>query len=142
MNTRKLFFALVVVLALVLVGCGAKGEVALKVTGAVAKEKGWTEDQVKKMDTMEAESTNKSGETEVKTGVLIMDLLNEAKLNDGASAIVLVADDGYTAEITLDELRACPDCILSFRSNGGFSSVMPGFSGKQQVKGVIEIQVK
>jgi len=37
---------------------------------------------------------------------------------------------------------ACPDCIVSFRSEGGFSTVMPGYEGKLQVKGIVEIQVK
>jgi hypothetical protein len=30
---------------------------------------------------------------------------------------------------------------VSFRNQGGFSTVMPGFSGKLQVKGVVELQV-
>jgi len=130
--------ALVVLLA----GCGPKGEVALKATGALASEKGWTEAQVKGMKTMQAESTNKSGEASTYTGVLIMDLLNEAQMSEGATMVTFVADDGYTAEVSLDELKACPDCIVSFRDQGGFSVVMPGFSTKLQVKGVVEIQVK
>jgi hypothetical protein len=131
-------FAMVVILA----GCGPKGEVALKVTGAVAGEKGWTESQVKDMKTMQAESVNKSGEASTYTGVSIMDLLTEAQLNEDATMVTFVADDGYTAEVSLDELKACPDCIVSFRDQGGFSIVMPDFSSKLQVKGVVEIQVK
>jgi hypothetical protein len=56
--------------------------------------------------------------------------------------LVFVADDGYTAEVSLAEVQACQDCIVAFRDEGGFSLVMPGFSGKLQVKGVNEIQVK
>ena len=133
-----LVFALVVLLA----GCGPKGEVALKVTGAVAAEKGWTEAQVKGMKTMQAESVNKAGEASTYTGVLIMDLLDEAELNADATMVTFVADDGYSAEVSLDELKACPDCIVSFRDQGGFSTVLPDFSSKLQVKGVVEIQVK
>jgi hypothetical protein len=73
---------------------------------------------------------------------LITNLLTEAQPNADATSVVFVADDGYTAEITLEELNACPDCIVSFRNQGGFSTVMPDFSGKLQVKGVVEIQVK
>lgn len=141
-NMRKVWLMGVLILALLLAGCGSQGEIALKATGAVANEKGWTEAQVKGMKTMEAAYTNKDGETSTYTGVLIMDLLNDAGLNEGATAVTFVADDGYTAEVTLEELRACPDCIVSFRDEGGFSMVMPGFSSKLQVKGVIEIQVK
>ena len=82
------------------------------------------------------------GQTETKTGVLINNLLELAGPADGATTVIFVADDGFTAEATLAEVQACQDCIVSFRSNGGFSIVMPGFSSKLQVKGVIEIQVK
>jgi hypothetical protein len=126
----------------VLAGCGPQGAMALRVTGNVASEEEWTEDQVKKMDTMDVEATNKDGETKTYTGVLIANLLNIAKPSDGATTVVFVADDGYTAEATLDEVMNCADCVVSFRDQGGFSIVMPDFSSTLQVKGVVEIQVK
>ena len=49
---------------------------------------------------------------------------------------------GTTTSITAERVQACDDCIVSFRNQGGFSIVMPGFAGNVQVKGVIEIQVK
>jgi len=115
---------------------------ALKVTGLVGQELAWTEDEVKAMTTMEAQSTNKLGETETYTGVLIADLLNLAAPQADAATVVFVADDGYSAEVPLADVMACPDCIVSFRSEGGFSTVMPGYEGKLQVKGIVEIQVK
>ena len=137
----------VLVLAGVLAGCGSGGstspeDAALKVTGMVDKEVGWTEDEIRAMDTIEAESTNKDGETNTYTGVSINALLDKAGLKSDAAAIAFVADDGYTAEATVDEVKGCADCIVSLRDEGGFSLVMPGFSGKLQVKGVIEIQAK
>ena len=117
-------------------------DAALKVTGKVAQEMAWTEEQVKAMNTLEVESTNKQGQTETYTGVLISDLLNEAGPASDATTVVFVADDGYTAESALADVMACADCIVSFRSNGGFSIVMPAADSKHQVKGVIEIQVK
>ena len=142
--------SLLVVLAGLLAGCGeaaqqpagGSSETALKITGNVEKEMGWTEDEVRAMDTIEAESTNKDGETKTYTGVPINALLEKAGVKDGATALVFVADDDYTAEATLAEVRGCADCIVSFRDQGGFSTVLPGFSGKLQVKGVVEIQVK
>ena len=73
--------------------------------------------------------------------MLITDLLDEGGVNEGATAVVFVADDGYTAEVTLEELQACTNCIVASQDGGGFRVVMPDFSGKLQVKGVIEIQV-
>jgi hypothetical protein len=94
------------------------------------------------MDTIQAESTNKQGQKATYTGVLISDLLKLAEPLPEAKTVVFVAEDGFTAETTLAEVMACTNCIISFRDQGGFSVVMPGFPGKLQVKGVVEIQVK
>jgi hypothetical protein len=150
MSKKVLLLGVLILLAGVLVGCGgaagteggAGGDVALKITGNVEKEMGWTEDEVRAMDTIEAESTNKEGETATYTGVPINALLDKAGVKSGATAVAFVADDDYTAEATLAEVQGCADCIVSFRNQGGFSIVMPGFSSKLQVKGVVEIQVK
>jgi tungstate transport system substrate-binding protein len=115
---------------------------ALKITGNVGQEIGWLEEDVRAMETMEAQSTNKQGETSTYTGVSINKLLEMAGPAADATTVVFVADDGYTAEVTLAEVQGCADCIVSFRNQGGFSIVMPGFAGSLQVKGVIEIQVK
>jgi DMSO/TMAO reductase YedYZ molybdopterin-dependent catalytic subunit len=123
-------------------GSGIPENAALKITGSVENEIGWTEEKIRSMDTIEAESTNKAGETSTYTGVLIDDLLGKAKPNADATTLVFVADDGYTAEAPLADIQACADCIVSFRNQGGFSIVAPGFAGNVQVKGVVEIQVK
>jgi DMSO/TMAO reductase YedYZ molybdopterin-dependent catalytic subunit len=115
---------------------------ALKITGLVDSEMGWSEEEVKAMTTLDVESTNSKGETQTYTGVLISDLLTLASPQAGATTIVFVADDGYTTEVPLADVMACTNCILSFRSNGGFSSVLPTFAKSAQVKGVVEIQVK
>lgn len=121
----------------------AEGAAAgLKITGKVTKEMSWTEEEVHDMPTMEAQSTNKSGETSTYTGVSIKALLDLAGVAADATTVVFVADDGYTAEAPLADVMGCADCIISFREKGGFSSVLPNFSGKLQVKGVVEIQVK
>lgn len=120
----------------------APGEVALKITGKVDKEMAWTEDEVKALPTMEAERANKEGTMETYTGVSVASLLALAGPQADATTLVFVADDGYTAEAPLADIVNCANCILSFRTQGGFSNVFPDFSGGLQVKGVIEIQVK
>ena len=115
--------------------------IALKVTGSVASEQAWTEDQVKAMKTLSVEATNKKGEKATYTGVLISELIAAAQPNTDANTVVFVADDGFTAEIGLADVTNCADCIVSFRDQGGFSTVLPGQEGKLQVKGVIEIQL-
>ena len=163
-----LLFALLTIAALLLSGCGTTeeavpeveepvveepvaeepaaeepaAEAALKVTGLVTTEMAWTEDEVKAMEAITVQSTNKDGEVKDYTGISLNALLGLAGVASDAAAVVFVADDGYTAEVTLAELRACTDCIVSFRDQGGFSTVLPGFPGNLQVKGVVEIQVK
>ncbi len=95
------------------------------------------------MTTVDVESTNSKGETSTYTGVKISDLLALAKPAADATTLVLVADDGYTAEVPpLADVLACDTCIISFRSKGGFSSVLPDFDKSLQVKGIVEIEVK
>jgi tungstate transport system substrate-binding protein len=116
--------------------------VALSVTGKIATSVGWTEEEVRAMETTEAQYTNKEGEVMTYTGVLLSKLLDMANLQADATTVVFVADDGYTADVTLAEVQACPDCIVGFGDEGGFNMVMPDFSSKLQVKSVIEIRVE
>lgn len=146
---KKSLAVVVLVLVMVLAACGGQGttggvpeDAALKVTGNVDSEVGWSEKDVRAMNTAQAEFTNKDGETNTYTGVPLNDLLDKAGAKSDATTIVFVADDGFTSEVDLAEVKACADCIVSFRDEGGFTMVMPGFSNKAQVKGVIEIQVK
>lgn len=115
---------------------------ALSITGLVESKTAWSEDEVKAMATVDVESTNSKGETETYTGVKINDLLALAKPVADATTLVLVADDGYTVEVPLADVLACDTCIISFRSKGGFSSVLPGFDKSLQVKGIVKIEVK
>jgi hypothetical protein len=94
------------------------------------------------MDAIQAQVTNKAGETVTYTGVLISDLLSKASAKSDATTLVFIGGDGYTAEVALADVQACQDCIVAFRDQGGFSTVLPGFAGNVQVKGIVEIQVK
>jgi len=120
----------------------ADNVVALKITGLVGQEMSWSDEEIKAMATMDVQATNSKGETDTYTGVLLSDLLALTAPQGSAKTIVFVADDGFTAEAPISDVVACTDCILSFRSKGGFSSVLPAFAKNLQVKGVVEIQVK
>ena len=146
---KKFFYLLaaLVLLAGLLTACSPKDQVApedaaLKITGSVAEEKFWSEEQVKAMDTSEAERANKEGEMETYTGVSIKSLLDMAVVNDDATLIVFVADDGYESELALADVLADANGIVSFRNQGGFSIVLPDLANNAQVKGVVEIILK
>lgn len=139
---RTLF--LVVVLTSLLMGCASQeeGPVLLKVSGAVAGETGYSEQDLRDLGTLDVAFIEKSGDVSTYNGVLIKDVLEVAGLNADASGVVFVSDDAYEAEATLEEVQGCADCIVAFQDEGGLRIVMPEFSGKLQVKGVVEIRVK
>ena len=111
-------------------------------TGKVDQELGWSEDQLRAMEMVDAETVNSQGEKETQVGVPISVLLVKASLQAGATKLVLVADDGYSAEISLEDLEACPTCVVSFRNQGGLRTAMPGMPGMLHVRGLVEIRVE
>ncbi len=136
--------ALIAVLSLS-VACGGQGggggETALSVTGSVSTEMSWTMNELESMDTMEVDYTDKDGETTTYTGVLVTTLLEEAGTDSGATTVTFVASDDYSADAEMGEVQACGNCIVGF-DDGDLRAVMPEFSGKLQVKQLVEIQVK
>ncbi|MEA3340641.1 MAG: hypothetical protein U9R15_11795 [Chloroflexota bacterium] len=150
--TKKtlILLGIAILLAGLLAGCGGAAEeaapvaadAALKISGNVEAETGWAEADVKAMDTIDVESTNKDGETSTYTGVPLNTLLGLAGVKDGATTLVFVADDGYTVEVVLADVQTCDNCIVAFRDQGGFITIMPEFPGNTQVKGIVEIQVQ
>ena len=160
-KSMSLLFVLLTLAALLLTGCAkteetptveaqateevaaeAPVDVALRITGLVANEMAWSDAEVKAMETVTVQAANKDGVMSDYTGVSLNALLALAGVSAEATGLTFVADDGFTAEVTLAEIQACTDCIVSFRSNGGFSTVLPGFPNNVQVKGVVEIQVR
>ncbi len=91
------------------------------------------------MDSIVSEATKKDGSTTEYTGVLVIDLLNEAGAAGGT--VVFIASDGYEAELSMAELEGCADCIVAFDGEE-LRMVLPGFPSSVQIKGVVEIQVK
>jgi len=160
MNKRTLIlFAILLMLASLLAGCGTAAveepevaepaaaeeiadEAALLFSGLVDTETTYAESDLMGMETMDVEDIDKDGETTTRTGVSLNTLLDEVGVSADAVTLVFVADDGYEAEVDLAEARACAECIVAFRSNGGFRMTMPGFPSSAQVKGVVEIRIQ
>jgi hypothetical protein len=141
----RVVLALVAVL-LVSVACGGQeaemggGEAALSISGNVSSEKSWTMNDLESMDTMDVDYTDKDGETTTYTGVPLSAILEDAGVGSDATTVTFVASDDYSAETELSEIEGCANCIVGF-DDGSLRMVMPDFSGKLQVKNVIEIQV-
>lgn len=150
-----MLLALAILVLSVLAGCNTAGnnpaaveqppvpaEAALKITGNVKTEIGWTDAELRALPTIEAQATNKEGQTLTYVGVPLKTLLEQAGVQAGATTVTFVANDGYTAEAPLADLQGCADCIVAFRDEGSLGMILPGFPNKLQVRGVIEIQLK
>ena len=114
---------------------------ALTLSGMVDAEMAWTEAELQAMETMDAEYTDKDGETTTYSGVPLNALLELAGVQDGATELVFVADDGFEGTAVLEELLACANCIVAF-DDGSLRMVLPEFPGKANVKGVVEIKAQ
>lgn len=116
---------------------------AIRVSGAVAQEYGWTTQDLKAMKTSQVEATDRDGKTKTYTGVSINALLDYAQPKAEATAIQLKADYGYVVDLPLDKVKACEKCIVAFNEAGDqLLSVMPGFDTTAQIEGLVRILVK
>ena len=151
-HTSRLWLLGLALLLVFIAGCSASGAetpaagegavVALKITGNVNDEVGWSEEEIHSMESTQVDSTNNEGGTETYTGVRIKTLLSLVGVKPDASTVIFIAGDGETIEAPLSELQDCEDCIFTFRKNGGFSVLVPAVSNKLMVKGVAEVQVE
>ena len=118
------------------------GGVALTITGAVEKELKLTMDAVKAIGVVKATLEHpKKGKTDYE-GVKLIALLTQAKPKADAKSIVFTASDGFTAEVTLDAVNKCADCMMAFGDGGKIHAAMPGMESNTWVKDVIKIEVK
>lgn len=115
---------------------------ALVFTGKVDNPGSWTLADLQAMDAISVDTTDKNGNTVHSTGVKLLDLVDAVGLQSGVIALTFVGSDGYEAKIDIAELQPCAECIVAIQDDGTLNSVLPGFSGKLQVKGVVEIRAE
>lgn len=151
--SKKIFITTGLILAvLIMAACGPSTAEAveesapveasasgLTLTGSASMT--WSADDLAAMPQIEADYTNKDGETSTYSGVAFSELFAAAGVSE-YTMVTLVASDGYTAELTFDELSNCPNCLVTVQDDGTFRSVMPDMASKLQVKGLSEIQVQ
>jgi hypothetical protein len=68
-------------------------DIWLRITGHASRKTGWAQEEVRARETTKAVSANNEAATRTHTGVS--------------------TDDGFTAELTVAEVRGCADCIVS-----------------------------
>jgi hypothetical protein len=87
--------------------------------------------------TLELEHPKKGMQTY--QGVRLNAVLDKAGVTATEGQIIFVASDGYKAESTLAEVRACKDCLVAFDGET-LALAMPGLASGLWVKDVVTIQ--
>ena len=152
MNKKFILITSLIFSAMLMAACGSTATVAeesvaeAETSAAVLTLSGeavmtWTTADLEGMTQVEADYTNKDGETTTFSGVALSELFSAAGVSE-YTTVTLVASDDYAAEVTFDELSTCEACLVAIQDDGTFISVMPDMSSKVQVKGLVEIQVQ
>ncbi|MBN1304891.1 MAG: hypothetical protein JXA13_10690 [Anaerolineales bacterium] len=118
-------------------------EGSLAVIGMVDSPVGFTEADLRALFVLQITAEHpKKGPMDYE-GVSLNALLDMAGVQGGATTLVITAGDGYAVDVSLDEVRACSDCLVSFTdTTEEFNMILPGMSSEAWVKGVVSLEVK
>jgi len=140
MKTIKTIIVISLLASLLLAACSTTvpPAIILKISGGKA-EVNLTANDIKGKNQIEVEYTGKDGTVTKYTGTALKQLLTEIA---DANTLTFVGKDGYTADMSGADFLKCDTCIVAFQDDGGLKTVIPGFSGKLQVKDLVEIKIK
>jgi DMSO/TMAO reductase YedYZ molybdopterin-dependent catalytic subunit len=135
--------------SILVTGCGiwpasqARPDVALTITGSVAKDRTWDTDGLKSMGLMELVSMNPSGEEAIWQGVLLTEVLDAAEPDPAASQVVFTDSRGNRVEMPLSEAMTCKECLVAFDPTGiGLNLAMPGQPAELWVENLVSIEIQ
>jgi hypothetical protein len=116
------------------------GDVTLVIGGAVKEEQSLSLYALQGMDVVEISVEHPKKGEQTYTGVRLNDVLNLAGAGAEATKLLLIAGDGYQAEVSLDDAQACADCLVAFDGEM-LGAVMPGMESNVWVKDLVEIKL-
>jgi hypothetical protein len=115
---------------------------SLDIKGLVNQEVTLKDADLRAMDIVTITAQGKNGPQDFK-GVLLNPILDKIGLKDGATKLVFMASDNYSAEVKLSDVRTCPKALLAFMDTPGtYMIVLPDQPTSTWVKNVITIEVK
>lgn len=118
-------------------------EGTLVITGMVNQELTLTDADLHNLEVAHITAVHPKKGSQEYDGVRLNVLLDKAGMKPGATTVVFIASDGYTAEVSLNDIRGCADCLLAFTdTKGSYSTVMPGMLGNAWTKNVVKLEVK
>jgi len=121
----------------------SEADATLTVFGSVNQQLLLNEAALREMEVLKITAEHPKKGKEDYEGVSLNALLDLAGVKDGATTLVFIAADGYTSEVSLEEVRACTECLVGFTNTlEKFKMVMPNLPSSAWAKDVIKIEVK
>jgi len=118
-------------------------EGSLIIVGLVDQPLGLMEADLRDMDVMQITAAHPESGTTDYEGISLTALLDMAGVQNNASMLLVTAADGYSAEVSLEEVRGCSECLLGFTNTAEkFNLVMPGLPSNFWVKDVVSLTVR
>jgi DMSO/TMAO reductase YedYZ molybdopterin-dependent catalytic subunit len=112
-------------------------------TGAVEQEVLLKESDLKALNVVKITAEHPKKSKMDFEGVLLSELFAMAKPKPEATKVVVTASDGFSTEIALADIIACPKCLLGFTDQPGvYQLVMPDLPSNTWVKQVVKIEFK
>jgi DMSO/TMAO reductase YedYZ molybdopterin-dependent catalytic subunit len=120
-----------------------EADATLTIEGLVNQPLYFNEASLRALEVVQINAPNAKGVATDFEGVRISALLELAGIKDSATTIRFTASDGYYAEVSLADLKACTDCLIGFTNTAEkFKLVMPGMSSDVWVKDITKITVR
>ncbi len=121
----------------------SEADATLAVFGSVDQQLFLNEAALREMEVLKINAEHPKQGKQDYEGVSLNTLLDLAGVKDGATTLVFIAADGYTSEVSLEEVRACTECLVGFTNTlEKFKMVMPNFPSSAWTKDLVKIEVK
>lgn len=115
---------------------------ALMVFGQVMNKFTLGLENLQVMNVVELEIEHPKKGLQTYQGIRLNDLLNLAGADPAAAVLVITASDSYAAEVNLDDVLNCADCLISLEEDGTLNMVMAGMESNFWIKDVNFLEVK
>lgn len=115
----------------------------LVITGLVANMLVYKEDDLRALEVAQISAEHPKKGTQNYEGVRLSTLLQMAGVDAKAVKLVFTAGDGYSAEVFIEEVNACADCMVAFTDTPNeLFLAMPGMPSSVWIKDIVTIELQ
>lgn len=125
-------------------GTEEEADASLTLEGDFSEARGWTLEELEALDMITATVAGpRDDDPEAEyTGVSLVAFLEAAGLGEDATTLVATAADDFSAEIEVEAVQDCENCMLVIEEDGTLRLVMPGFASRTWVGNVVSLSAE